>query len=193
MGEVEQRQSDVASCLGSRGKRLSEGGLLLGELCDARLAVIDKRLEARHLHGVDSHLALSHIGNLHVVEDLHVCLSHLHADIVSGFLQILCGSFEVELSEFDGVGDFKPRKQRHGGRERQRGATGIAVGIGILHGQSATEGERFACRRIEVGQAAVLRRMELYRLLAALVALLTDADIVCHGIVGTFAERPLAL
>ena len=76
-------------------------GFLLRHLCPTRLTVIEESLQTCHLHGVDAHLSPSHIGYLHVIEDLDVGLSHLHLHIILGFLQILNGSFQIELVELD--------------------------------------------------------------------------------------------
>ena len=119
------------------------------------LAVLEESLQANHLHGVDADLAMRHVGHLRVVENLHVCLGHLHTDIVAGLLQILHGSIQVQLVQLDGIRNIKAREERNTGTQAERGVVGVAVGVGSVDGLRTTEVERLTGRQAEVRQTTV--------------------------------------
>ena len=136
---------------------------------------------------------MGHIGNLHIIEYLHVCLRHLHADIVLRFLEIGGSSLEVQLVELDLIGNLEAREDGHAGAERETRRRGIRVRVSIISRQTASEAEVLPYASAQIRQAGILRRRELNLLLAALVLLLLDADIIRHSVVAALAQAPLAL
>ena len=88
----QQCQLQIIVSLGGGQNALRMGGFLLSHLCPTRLPVMEERLKANHLHGVDGHLSPRHISQFHIIENLHIGLCHLHADVVLRFLQVFDGS-----------------------------------------------------------------------------------------------------
>ena len=136
---------------------------------------------------------MSHIGNLHIIENLHVCLCHLHADIVLRLLEIGGSSLKVQLVEFDLIGNLETREDGYTRTEREARRRGIGVRVSIICCQTATEAEVLSYASAEIRQTGILRRRELYLFLAALVLLLLDADVIGNSIVATLAQVPQAL
>ena len=153
----------------------------------------ERALPQSHLGRVDGNLAMRHIGNLHIVKYLYVSLCHLHADIILRLLKIGGGSLEVQLVELDLIGNLETCEDGHAGAERETRRRGIRIRVSIISRQTASEREILADATAEIRQSGILGRRELNLLLAALVLLLLDADIIRNRIVAALAQAPLAL
>ena len=136
---------------------------------------------------------MGHIGNLHIVEDLYISLGHLHTDIVLSLLQIGCGCLKVQLAQLNLVRNLEARKDGHARRELQRCITSVGIGVSILCGQTTSEREVLSETSTQIWKSRVLSRGELKLLLATLVLLLLDADVMLYSIVTTLAQAPLLL
>ena len=92
----------------------------MGEFRFRSLAVFDECLETHDLHGIDVDLTMCDFGNLHVVKDLHVCLCHLHTDVVFGLLEVSGSGLEIQLVQLNLIGNLESREERHVGTQLER-------------------------------------------------------------------------
>ena len=99
---------------------LGKGGALLRYLSLTDTAHFKQSLQTGHLGRVDADLPTGDIADFHVVENLHIGLSHLHANVVAGLLQVLRGSLKVQSVQLDGVRYLETREDRHTGAQRER-------------------------------------------------------------------------
>ena len=132
-------------------------------------------------------------GNLHVVKDLHVCLCHLHADVILRLFEIGSSGFEIQLVQLYLVGNLESREERHIGTQLERRRRRVGVGIGVISRQTATEREVLVQTGTDVREAGVTGCAQLNLLLTTLVFLLLDGDAVLDGVVTALTEAPSLL
>ena len=128
--------------------------------------------------------------DLHIVENLHISLRHLHTDVILGLLQIGRHRLQVQPVHLDILWYLETREERHARGQLEAGIRGVLVLIDIVRCQTAPEVEVLSHRSVQVRQSAVAGGGEGVRLPLDSLLLLFDRDVMRHSIILTLAERP---